>query len=447
MTQRKAHRFAALLPLVALLFVWFGSTAQGAVRIERIVTPGGIEAWLVSEPSVPVIAVDFAFVGGANADPASRPGVGNMVSSLLDEGAGDLDSRAFQQALQELAVHISFNATRDHFRGSLRTLSHNRDRAFDLLKLALTAPRFDDDAVERIRGQILANLRRQTTNPNDIASRRWWQAAFPSHPYGRPVDGTLESVPQIAVADLKAYMGQVFARGTLKVAIVGDIDAESAKRLLDSTFGILPAQSELKPVPDAKPHNLGQRVLVDLDVPQTVLSFGGLGVARKDPDFFAAYIVNHVLGGGPFSSRLYREVREKRGLAYSVHTSLYWLEYAALFVGGTATRADRAGESLQIIEQEIKRLAERGPSAEELEKAKSYLKGSYALGFDTSSKISGQLLQIQLDDLGIDYINKRSAMIDAVTPDDAKRVARRLLDGELLVTIVGRTKGFYTNGG
>lgn len=447
MTQRRAPHFAALLPFIALLFVWFGTPAQSAVRIERIVSPGGIEAWLVNEPSVPVIAVDFAFVGGANADPATRPGVGNMVASLLDEGAGDLEARAFHQRLQELAVHVSFNATRDHFRGSLRTLSQNKDRAVDLLKLALTAPRFDADAVERIRNQILANLRRQTTNPNDIANRRWWQTAFPSHPYGRPVEGTLESVPQITVSDLKAYMGQVFARGTLKVAIVGNIDADSAKTLLDSVFGTLPVHSELKPVPDAKPHNLGQRILVDLDVPQTVLSFGGLGVQRKDPDFFAAYIVNHILGGGPFSSRLYREVREKRGLAYSVHTSLYWLQHAALFVGGTATRADRAGESLQIIEQEIKRLAETGPTADELEKAKSYLKGSYALGFDTSSKISGQLLQIQLDDLGIDYINKRSAMIDAVTPADVKRVAKRLLDGELLVAVVGRTKGFYTNGG
>ncbi len=447
MTQPKAHRFAALLPLIALLFVWCGTPAHSAVRIERIVSPGGIEAWLVNEPSVPVIAVDFAFAGGANADPASHPGVGNMVASLLDEGAGDLDARAFHQALQELAVHVSFNATRDHFRGSLRTLSQNKDRAIDLLKLALTAPRFDEDAVERIRNQILANLRRQTTNPNDIASRRWWGAAFPSHPYGRPVDGTLESVPQITVSDLKAYSGQVLARNTLKVAIVGNIDADGAKTLLDSVFGTLPAQSELRPVPDAKPHNLGQRILVDLDVPQTVLSFGGLGVQRKDPDFFAAYIVNHILGGGPFSSRLYREVREKRGLAYSVHTSLYWLEHAALFVGGTATRADRAGESFQIIEQEIKRLAATGPTAGELEKAKSYLKGSYALGFDTSSKISGQLLQIQLDDLGIDYINKRNAMIDAVTLADAKRVAKRLLDGELLVAVVGRTKGFYTNGG
>lgn len=448
MIRAKAAPLAArLAALAAICFAFFATQAHSAIRIERIVSPAGIEAWLVREPSVPLIAMDFAFLGGANADPAERPGVGNMLASLLDEGAGDLDSRAFQRQLQELAVQLSFSAGRDHFRGSLRTLTQNRDRAFELLKLALTSPRLDDGDAERIRSQILSHLRRQTTNPNDIANRRWWQAAFPQHPYGRPIEGTLESAPQITVADLKSYVRQVFARSTLKVTIVGDIDAESAKTLLDSVFGSLPATPELKPVPDAKPQNLGQRIVVELDVPQTVLVFGGLGVARKDPDFYAAYIVNHILGGGPFSSRLYREVREKRGLAYSVHTGLHWLKHAALFIGATATRAERASDTLQVVEQEIKRLAEAGPTAEELEKAKSYLKGSYALGFDTSSKISGMLLQIQLDELGIDYIEKRSALIDAVSLDDAKRVAKRLLDGELLVAVVGRSQAPPRSGG
>lgn len=437
-----------LFPALAFLtVVLIGTQAQSATRIERIVSPGGIEAWLVREPSVPVLSMDFAFTGGANADPAERPGVANMVSALLDEGAGDLDTWAFQQELQKLAIHLTFSSGRDRFRGSLRTLSKNSARAFELLKLALTAPRFDTEAVERIRGQMLANLRRQTTNPNDIANRRWWATAFPDHPYGRPVDGTLESVPQITKTDLTAYTRQVFARGNLKVAIVGDIDAASAAGWLDVIFGALPAKPELQPVPDTTPKNLGDRVVVDLDVPQTVLSFGGVGVRRKDPDFFAAYIVNHILGGGTFSSRLYREVRERRGLAYSVHTHLIWYDHSALLMGGTATRADRAEESLSVIDQEIKRLAEAGPTAEELEKAKSYLKGSYALNFDTSSKISSQLLSIQLDELGIDYVNKRSQLIDAVTLADVQRVAKHLLDGKLLVTAVGRAQNLTPKGG
>jgi zinc protease len=182
-----------------------------------------------------------------------------------------------------------------------------------------------------------------------------------------------------------------------------------------------------------------------MDVPQAVVTFGGNGIARKDPDFMAAYIVNHILGGGSFSSRLYREVREKRGLAYSVNSSLVWLDHAAMLLGGTGTRAERAGEAVDLIEQEIKQLAETGPTEEELERTKSFLKGSYALGFDTSTKIAGQLVQIQLDDLGIDYIDRRGSMIDAVSLDDTRRVAKRLLNG-LLVTVVGRPQGMKQGG-
>jgi zinc protease len=232
----------------------------------------------------------------------------------------------------------------------------------------------------------------------------------------------------------------VFTRDNLKIGIVGAIDAETAGRLIDHAFGALPAKSDLTPVPDAKPQGLGERLNVEVNVPQTVITFGGQGIARKDPDFFTAYVVNHILGGGSFSSRLYNEVREKRGLAYSVYTSLFWLEHAALLSGSTATRGDRAAETVGILEQEMRRLAESGPTQEELDKAKTYLKNSYALGFDTSSKIAGQLVQIQIDDLGIDYIERRAALIDSVTLADAKRVAKRLFDSGFLFVSVGRAQ-------
>jgi zinc protease len=429
---------AALAVLIALAFA---APADAASKIEPIVSPGGIKAWLVREPSVPMVALDFAFGGGANADPADRPGVGNMVSSLLDEGAGDLDARAFQERLEERAIQINFSSSRDHFRGSLTTLSANLDEATDLLRLALTAPRFDAEPIERIRAQVLAGLRRGTTSPNDISNKQWWAAAFPGHPYGRPNNGTLESVPQVNADDLKGYVGRVFARDALTIGIVGDIDVERAGRLLDQVFGGLPARSSLPSVPDMSMRGLGQRLVVDLDVPQTVIQWGSPGLARKDPDFFVAYVVNHILGAGSHTSRLYREVREARGLAYGVRTSLFWFDHAAVLSGSTATRSDRAGEALALIEQEIKRLAAEGPTQEELDKAKAYLKGAYAIAFDTSTKIAGQLVQNQLDDLGIDYPERRGAMIDAVTLADAKRVARRLLDQGMLVSVVGRAQG------
>ena len=220
-----------------------------------------------------------------------------------------------------------------------------------------------------------------------------------------------------------------------------DIDAAALGPVLDKVFGGLPAKSELQQVSQSTLASVGRRIVVDLDVPQAVLSFGGTGLLRKDPDFIPAFVVNHILGGGSFSSRLYNEVREKRGLAYGVYSYLSPMEYSGLFSGNTQTRADGAKEALEVIESEIARMRNDGPSADELAKAKSYLKGSYALNFDTSSKISAQLLRIQLDEVGIDYINRRNGLIDAVTLADAKRVARRLADGGLFVTVVGKPKG------
>jgi zinc protease len=415
-------------------------TAEAASKIEAITSPGGIKAWLVREPSVPIVALDYAFTGGANADPADKPGLANMVSSLLDEGAGKLDSRAFQEKMEERAVQLGFTAARDHFRGSMHTLSVNLDEAVDMLRDALTEPRFDAEPVARIRDQLQAQLARATINPNEIANRAWWAAAFPGHPYGRPSNGTPESIGAITVDDLKEYVRNVFARDTLTIGIVGDLDAEKAGQVMDRVFGGLPEKAKLAPVPPATMQGLGERVVVNLDVPQTVISFGAPGLARNDPDFFTAYVVNHIYGGGSMTSRLYKEVREKRGLAYGIRTNLIWMDAAHILSGGTATRGDRAAETLSLIDQETKRMAAEGPTQEELDKAKAYLKGSYPIAFDTSAKIAGQILQIQLDKLGIDYPEKRNALIDAVTLADAKRVAKRLLDTKMLTLVVGRAQ-------
>ena len=416
-----------------------------AIPIERVISPGGIEVWLVRQETVPLISLEFAFAGGSSQDPADKPGVANMVSSLLDEGSGDLDARAFHERLEGKAIELSFRGGRDYFHGSLRMLYEHRNEAVELTHMALTAPRFETRDVDLIRGQILSTLQRDTTNPNSISSRRWWATAFPDHPYGRQGNGTLESLPRITSDDLRSYVKRVLSRERLKIAIVGNLDAAAAGALVDRIFASLPAKADLREVPVVNPKGLGQRIVVDLDVPQTVITFGRQGVFRQDPDFMTAYVIDHILGGGTFSSRLYTEVREKRGLAYSISDNLVWLKGTALMIGGTATRADRTAETLKVIESEIQRMAENGPTEEELAKAKSYLKGAYALNLDTSSKIANALLQIQLDDLGIDYMNRRSALIDAVTLDGAKRVAQRLLKGGMLVTVVGRPQRVTSN--
>ncbi len=431
--RRIAFVLAACLTMAPL-----GSTpSYAAAKIQHLVSPGGIEAWFVQDATVPLIAMEYAFGGGATQDPADKPGVGNMVASLLDEGSGDLDSKTFHERLDRRAIELSFNSTRDYFRGSLRMLKDNRDEAFDLLRMSLTSPHFDSADVERIRAQVISGLRRDTSNPTSLATRKFLEVTFGDRPYARQANGTLESVPKIDVADLKDYVRRVLAKDTLRIAVVGDVDPATLGKLLDRTFGGLPAKASLTPVADVEAARPPQRAFIPLDVPQTVVTFGGPGIRRNDPNFMAGYVVNHILGGGS-SSRLYREVREKRGLAYSVYESLSWMDHSAVFVGNTGTRADRAGETVDAITKEIRRMAEDGPTQQELDEAKSYLKGSQMLALDTSSKLASALLQYQLDKLPIDYIEKRNAIVDAVTLDDVKKAARRLWGHGLLTVIVGR---------
>jgi zinc protease len=442
--MRVVSRMVGLVAAIAATGMMFAASAE-ATTIERVVSPGGIEAWLVHERAVPLIAVEFAFAGGAAQDPAGKAGTATLTASLLDAGAGDLDSTAFADRLERKAIEMSFSAQRDTIRGTMRTLAENRDEAFELLRLAVTAPRFDAKDVEISRAQILSLLRRETTSPTDIAVRRWWETAFEGHPYGRPVNGTSETVSSISIADVKSYAHRVLARQNLKIAVVGDIDAQTLKVLLDRTFGALPEKPELNPIANVAPRGLGRRIEVSLDVPQTVVDFGGPGIPRQDPDFMAAYLDNHILGGGSTDSRLYQEVREKRGLAYSVSDNLVWLDHAAVLFGGTATRSDRAGETVDLIEKEIQHFAENGPTARELMEAKRYLNSAFVLNLDSSTKIAGLLVQLQLDGFDTDYFSRRSAMIEAVTLDDARRVAKRLLDKGLLVTVVGKPHGFASN--
>jgi zinc protease len=411
--------------------------AAHATNIQRVVSAGGIEAWLVQDATVPIIAMEYAFAGGSTQDPADKPGVANLVAGLLDEGAGELDAKAFRERLERRAIELNFNDSREYLRGSLRTLKEHREEAFELLRLALTQPRFDAEPLERGRAQVLSTLRRQSTSPNEIASRRFFETAFGAHPYAWPPTGSMDSVQKISAEDLRAYARRILARETVKISVVGDIDPATLGTMLDRVFGSLPARPDLRPIAPVDLQVPPARVNATLDVPQTVVLFGAPGIKRSDPDFMTAFVLNHVLAGG-MTSRLYREVREKRGLVYSISETLVWFREAAFVMGSTATRADRANDTIDTTEKEIRRIATEGPTQVELDEAKSYLKGSQMLSLDTSSKIAGALLQYQIDNLGIDYIDRRNSLIDAVTLDDARRVAKRLWDQRFLTVVVGR---------
>jgi zinc protease len=432
-----------LLALVLLAIA--GLRPAMAFEIAPITSPGGIKAWLVEEHSVPLIQVGIAFNGGSAADPVGKEGLAYFLSGMLDEGAGDLDSQAFHEKESDLNLKLSFDADRDSFTVSFATLSENREDGFKLLGLALSAPRFDADPLERVRNQIVAMLAQDEEEPNSQAARAWFAAAFPDQPYGHTVKGDRKSIAAVTADDLHALAKREFNRDNVFVSIVGDVDAAEAGRLIDLALGKLPATGGQVAIPETKPSYKPGLKIVEKAVPQSTVIFGGPGIKRKDPDWYIAYVMNYVLGGGGFSSRLMDEVREKRGLTYGISTSLFPLDHAGLILGSVASENTKVAESIALTMREIQKMKDSGITEQELADAKTYLTGSYPLSFDTSRKIAGQLVEIQREDLGLDYVKKRNDYINAVTVDEVKRVAGRLLDPtDMFWVVVGNPKDLGT---
>jgi zinc protease len=441
-----ANRFLAVATVASLsLAIVLLPRAAAALEPQRVVSPGGIEAWLIQDDSNPLLSLSFAFRGGAAEQPEGLEGVAALAMSLLTEGAGEYDSEAFQDALADHSIELSFSASQDRLSGALLTLTRHQDKAFSLLRQAMTEPRFDPDAVERLRQQFQVVQARRAQDPSTIAWRTLYSLLFGNHPYARPSEGTPESLGAIEIEDLRAYVGEQLARDRLYVAAAGDIDPDTLGRLLDETFGPLPEEGAAFQAQEVTPNAEGGLLIVERDQPQSNVVLGHAGIARDDPDFIAATLVNHVLGGSTFSSRLFMQVREERGLAYSVYTGLSTLDKAPLLVGGVGSENARVAEALGLIQAEWQRLGEEGPTEEELQTAKDYLLGSFALSLSSSPRISNTLLQLQLDDLGIDYMERRQELIEAVTLEDARRVAKRLLDADALtVVVVGKPGGLVS---
>jgi zinc protease len=423
---------------VVVLALLLSPAAAHAVTVQRVVSPNGIEAWLVEDHTLPVVTLHFSFRGGGATEPKEKLGLAQMTASLLDEGAGTLDSQAYQSRIEDLASSVRFNASQDYVNGSLQTITKNTDAAFDLLRLSLTAPRFDVEPVARIRADLIAAVAQRAERPNAIASRVWWHNAFADHPYARPTEGTAASLAAITVEDLHGFVRDRFGRDALTVGVVGDIAPDALKALLDKTFGALPEHAAPFAIADSTVQDAGALLLVKRPIPQSVVTFGEPGIKREDPDWYAASIDNYILGGGGFASRLMNEVRVKRGLAYGVYTYLVPLRASGVILGGVATQNSRVAQSIDVIRAEWQRMHDDGPTAEEVDAAKTYLTGSFATQFDSTSRIAETLVQLQEDKLGIDFLDRRNAAINAVTLDDARRVAKRLFDpAQLGFVVVG----------
>ncbi|OSQ53265.1 M16 family metallopeptidase [Marivita geojedonensis] len=426
--------------LIAFLML-AAAPLRAEIDITEVTSPGGIDAWLVQEESIPFVALELRFKGGASLDLPGKRGATNLMVGLLEEGAGDLDARAFAEQAESLAASFEFDVGDDAVSISARFLTENRAAALALLRSAITQPRFDQDAIDRVKAQIVSVIRSDAQDPDTIVGREFDRMVFGDHPYGSALEGTEESVAALTRDDLIESHAGALARDRVYVGAAGDITADDLAAMLDTLLGDLPETGAAQPA-DVDVSTEAGVTVVPFDVPQSVAIFGHEGIARDDPDFFAAYVLNEILGGGGFEARLMEEVREKRGLTYGVYSYLVPKDHAALYLGRVSSANDRIAEAIKVIREEWTKMAENGVTEEELASAKTYLTGAYPLRFDGNGPIANILVGMQMDDLPVDYVNTRNEKVEAITLDDIKRVAARILKPEALrFVVVGQPEG------
>jgi len=389
------------LSFVILLCVFSLPThaAERLLDIQEVKTSKGITAWLVEDSSIPVISMQFSFKG------------------------------------QDLSISLSFNTGRDHFGGSLKTLTKNSERAFNLLEMAVMRPRFDGAPVQRMRAANQSRIRSSLSNPDWIAARLLNDVAFAGHPYAFNSGGTLSSLDAITPDDLRGFHRAHLGKNNLVVAVAGDINAKRLKVVLDNIFAGLP-DVDIADVADLELQAKGDIAVYKKDIPQTIVEMMQPGISRKDPDYHAAQIMNFVLGSSGFGSRLTEEIREKRGLTYGVYSSFYNLDKLSAMSVSTSTKNENVPEMLATIESEFAEMRDAGISQSELDDAKAYLIGSLPLSLTSTDKISGLMLSLLRDDLPIDYLDQREKAIKDMRLDDITRIAERLLSPDQFVTIL-----------
>ena len=416
-----------------------------AIDIKQVTTPLGIKAWLVEDKTVPVINLSFSFEGGSALEPEGQKGVTSLMALLLTDGAGSLAGPAFKQRAEDSEVALGFGASLDRLSGSLRVLSANRNEGFELLRLAMAEPRFDPEMVEQRRAQALSNVNQADQRPATVAGRAMMTTVFAGHPYAANTEALRAGLKSVTVDNLKARAAELLSRASLVIAVVGDIDAAELSRQLDRAFGALPANPAPPELPQWKAELKRRTIVIERPVPQSTVQIVMPGIARNDRDWYAAFVMNHVLGGGGLGSRLTAEVREKRGLTYGVSSSLRVYKKASLLAISTASANEKVAEAVKVIRAEIARMRTDGVTAEELADAKTYLTGALPVSLDSSGSVASLLYSLQIDGLPPDHLDKRSALIGAVTAEDVRRVARRLLRDDAAVTVVvGKPVGLPT---
>ena len=410
--------------------------------IQTFTTPGGASVWLVSEPSIPILSLNMAWKGGEAADPEGLEGLADAVVYNMNEGAGDLDSLAFQTRMEDLNMSFGCQSSNDWTSCSASMLTDNDDEAMALIATAFADPRFDDGPFERFRREQQVGLKTRETSAGYLAWKAQSQALYPDHPYARTKSE--ESVAALTPELAKEQMRKLMVKDRLLVTAVGDVTPEELAPMIDDVIAGLPETSELPETPDIALPELepAAPIVIDLPQPQTLVQFSGPGLKRADPDFFPAFVLNYTVGGGGFESRLMQTLRMQQGLTYGIYTGLSYGDHLQTWSGGGQTKNESAGDFIRGIKDELQQFVDDGVTQEELDDAKAYLTGSYPLGFDSNAKIASQMMGVRQDEMGIDYFDRRNDMIRAVTLEDVNRVAKEYLDpGRFLFIAVGQPEG------
>jgi zinc protease len=428
----------SLFGVLSLSLALFLPASAEAITIKTVPGPAGVETWLSEEHALPMIAVSISMPGGSAYEPKGKEGLASLMASLLDEGAGDLPSAAFKQAVESRAIRISAQADRDHLVVSLTTLTENAPEAFRLLALALSKPRFDSEAVERMRASMIADIKQEEQRASRVAVKAWFGAYFGDHPYGRPDSGTAASLETLSIGDIKEFAASHIVRGNVKIAAAGDITEAQLRRYLQETIAPLPARQATPIARLAAPGKPGMEIL-PRDEAAPVAVFGLPGPMRLDPDFIPTFVANYIFGGGGFSARLMTEVRDKRGLTYGISTQQVDYRSAAIIMGTVQSEKSKISTALEVTKSEMARFAKDGATEQELADAKTYLTGSFPLTLDSNAKIARTLNGFQRSGLGPDYVEKRNGLIAAVSLNQVNAMARKYYDPERLVVVVAGT--------
>lgn len=411
--------------------------SERILNIQEVITPAGITFWLNEDKSVPVISLEFSFqnTGGKN-DLSDKQGLTRLASNTMDEGAGDLTSEEFQKALNDHSITLRFNASRDDFGGKLKTLTKHKDKAFDLLRLAINEPRFDDEPVKRMVQSNQARIRNSLSKPGWVAARIMNDRAFENHPYNFNSGGTLTTLEAITRDDLIRFHKDRIVRGNLLISIVGDISRQDASRLIDASFGTLPNTAYNSQTENLELQNQGKIYVFEKDLPQNVIEMMQPGVTRNHSDYHAFQVMNFILGGSGFGSRLTEEIREKRGLTYGIYSYINNLDHVTGLSVTTSTSASNTAQMIDLIHELWEGMKQNEVSDEELLSAKNYLVGALPLSLTSTDSIAKTMLSLQLDGLPTDYLSQRSQAIKNISAQDVLDVAQTYLDLEKFVTVI-----------